>query len=115
MAFFITDVCKEAICGIITGSLEGLFGISLFSPVEAEEIYRLKKLSLSVMAKSNIVATDPALCQEIAKGSSTALQTFINQTPSEVVAASAAIVCEKAFLSRFKVALMGACLNLTGC
>jgi hypothetical protein len=115
MPAFITSICKEAVCGIVTGSLEGIFGISLFSPVEAEEIYRLKKLSLSVMAKSKIVASDPALCQEIANGSSTALQTFINQTPSEVVAASAAVVCQKAFLTRFKGVLMGACLNLTGC
>lgn len=117
MAFFLLKFfCKEAVCGNVTGSLEGMFGINLFSQVEAEVIYRLKKLSISRMSKPNIVPTDPALCQEIANGSSAApaLQTFMDQTSSsEIVAASALVVCEKTFLKRFKGVFMGACLNLT--
>ena len=112
----VKSFCQEAVCGIITGSLKGIFGINLFSQVEAEEIYRLKKLSMSGMLKPNIVPTDLALCQEIANGSSAALQTFMDQTSSsEIIAASALVVCEKAFLRRFKGVLISACLNLTGC
>jgi hypothetical protein len=116
MAFLMKSLCQDAVCGIVAGSLEGLFGITFFSPGETEEIYRLKRLSVSVMAKSKVVTTDPAICQEIAKGSSTALQTFMDQpSTSEIVAATALVVCEKAFLGRFKKVLMGACMNLTGC
>jgi hypothetical protein len=116
MAFLMQSLCKDAVCGIVEGSLEGIFGITLFSPGENEEIYLLKRLSLSGMAKSNLVTTDPAICQEISKGSSAALQTFMDQpSSSEIVAATALVVCEKAFLGRFKKVLMGACMNLTGC
>jgi hypothetical protein len=116
MAFLIPSFCQDAVCGIVVGSLEGIFGITFFSPGETEEIYRLKRLSLSEMAKSNLVNSDPAICQEISKGSSAALQTFIDQpSSSEIVAATTLVVCEKAFLGRFKKVLMGACMNLTGC
>jgi hypothetical protein len=114
--FLIKSFWKDAFCGIVAGSLEGICDISLFSPVEGEEMYSLKKLSLSLMGKSNIVPTDPAVCQEIAKGSSAALQTVMDQTSSsEIVAATVLVVCQKSFLIRFKGVLMGACINLTGC
>ena len=112
---WVKDVCTDALCGLAAGSIKGIFGISLFSASEVEEIESLKRLSLSLVSKSRNFTTDPSICEEIAKGSKSALKPVIDNAPSEAVAAGVAVVCEKAFRQRFRDVLMGACLNLAGC
>jgi len=116
---WIKDVCEDVICGGSLGVVKGVFGISLFTAAETEEINNLKKLALSVMEKSPEIVTDPAICEAIRKGQKSALDTFAKTASPEVVAAGAVtaaeLVCTKAFKQRFSDVLMGACMNLVGC
>jgi hypothetical protein len=116
---WIKDVCLDVLCGGTVGVVKGIFGVSLFTSSETEEIASLRVLALSVMGKSPQVLTDPVVCDGIRTGQKYALETFAKNAPQEVVAAgvvtAAELVCNKAFKQRFGEVLMGACLNLTGC
>jgi len=116
---WIKDVCEDVLCGGGLGVIKGIFGISLFSQSETEEIHNLKKLALSVMEKSPEIVTEPVVCEAIRQGQKSGLEAFAKKASPEVVAsgavAAAELVCNKAFKERFAEVLMGACLNLTGC
>jgi len=116
---WIKDVCEDIICGGSLGIVKGIFGISLFTEAETEEINNLKKLALSVMEKSPELVTEPIVCEAIRKGQKSALDTFAKNASPEAVAAgvvtAAELVCTKSFKERFTNVLMGACLNLVGC
>ena len=116
---WIKEVCEDAICGSCLGIVKGIFGISLFTQGETEEIYNLKKLALAVMEKSPEIVTEPVVCEAIRQGQKSGLEAFAKRASPEVVTAGAVaaaeLVCSKAFKQRFAVVLMGACLNLTGC
>lgn len=116
---WIKDVCEDAICGTSLGVVKGVFGISLFTPAETEEINSLKNLALSVMEKSPEIVTQPLVCEAIRKGQQSGLETFAKNASPEAVAAgvvtAAKLVCTKSFKKRFTEVLMGACMNLVGC
>jgi hypothetical protein len=116
---WIKEVCEDLVCGTALGMVKGIFGISLFTEAETEEIISLKKLALSVMAKSPEIVTEPIVCEAIRNGQKSALDTFAKNAPPESVAAgvitAAELVCTKAFKQRFTSVLMGACMNLVGC
>jgi hypothetical protein len=116
---WIKEVCVDAVCGASLGIVKGVFGISLFTDTETEEINNLKNLALSVMQKSPQIVTEPSICEAIQKGQKSALDTFSKNAPPEAVAAglvtAAELVCTKSFKQRFTDALMGSCLNLVGC
>jgi hypothetical protein len=116
---WIKDVCEDVLCGATLGLVKGIFGVSLFTASETEEIVSLKKLALSVVEKSPQMVTEPILCDAIKAGQKSALETFAKNAPPEAVAAgvvtAAELVCGKAFKQRFGEVLMGACLNLAGC
>ena len=65
---WIKEVCEDVVCGGGLGIVKGLFGISVFTEAEVEEINSLKKLALSVMEKSSKIVTDPVTCEAIKKG-----------------------------------------------
>ena len=113
------EVCEDVVCGGALGLTKGIFGVSLFTASETEEIMSLKQLALSVMDKSPEIITQPIVCDAIKKGQKSGLQTFTTNASPEAVKAgvvtAAELVCNKAFKSRFKEVLMGACLNLVGC
>lgn len=101
---------------MITGILKGTLGYDLYSPKEFSDIDILKKLTASLLSKSEPFVNDPALCKEIIEtGSVPALKQALKNVPSEAIAAGGAIVCEYAFRERMQKVLMGACLNLVGC
>jgi hypothetical protein len=115
-------VCKDIIGGICVGGLQGLFGISLFTPEEAVEVANLQKLALSMIEKAPKIAkeaTQPAVCEAIREGQKSALNSVLAKAPADAAAvgavAAAELVCNKAFSARFADVLMGACLNLVGC
>jgi hypothetical protein len=114
-----TDVCKDLACGSSLGVVKGIFGISLFTAEETEEINSLKKLALSVMQKSPDIVTEPHVCDAIRNGQQSGLDSFVKNASPEAVAAgvvaAAEVVCTKSFKERFTDVLMGACLNLVGC
>ena len=116
---WIKEVCENVICGGGLGVFKGVFGISLFTEAEAEEIHSLKKLALSVIEKSPEIVTEPIICEGIRNGQKAALDTFSKHASPEAVAAgvvtAAELVCNKSFKERFTGVLMGACLNLVGC
>jgi len=116
---WIKDVCGDVLCGSGLGVVKGIFGISLFTEAETEEINSLKKLALSVMEKSPQIVTEPIVCQAIQNGQKSALDVFAKNASPEAVAAgvviAAELVCTKSFKQRFTNVLMGACLNLVGC
>lgn len=116
---WIKEVCEDVFCGGGLGVIKGVFGVSLFTSAETEEIHSLKKLALSVIEKSPKIETDPLVCQAIRKGQKSGLDTFVKNAPPEAVAAgittAAELVCTKSFKQRFREVLMGACLNLVGC
>jgi len=116
---WLKDVCEDAICGSSLGIVKGVFGISLFTQAETEEINNLKTLALSVMEKSPEIVTEPIVCEAIRKGQKSALDTFAKNASPEAVAAgvvtAAELVCAKSFKQRFTDVLMGACMNLVGC
>ncbi|MFT5250285.1 MAG: hypothetical protein ACI93P_002020 [bacterium] len=47
--------------------VKGIFGLSLFTKSEMEDIISLKKLALSVMEKAPKTATEPIVCEGIRK------------------------------------------------
>jgi hypothetical protein len=116
---WLENVCTDAICGSALGIINGVFGLSLFTSQEVEEINSLKKLALSVMEKTPEFSTEPVICEAIKNGQQTGLETFMKNAPPEVASTAVVtvidIVCRKAFKERFKDVLMGACLNLIGC
>lgn len=116
---WIKDVCEDVVCGGTVGVIKGIFGVSLFTASETEEILSLKKLTLSVMEKSPQIVTEPIICEAIKAGQKSALETFAKNAPPEAVAASvvatAELVCGKAFKQRFGEVLIGAYMNLAGC
>jgi hypothetical protein len=116
---WIKEVCEDIVCGGSLGIVKGVFGISLFTQAETEEIHNLKKLALSVMEKSPEIVTEPIVCEAIRKGQKSALDTFAKNASPEAVAAgvvtAAELVCTKSFKQRFTDVLMGACMNLVGC
>ena len=99
--------------------MKGVFGLSLFTESEIEEIISLKKLALCVMEKAPEIAIAPLVCEGIRNGQKSALETFTNSLSPEAVAlgvgAAAELVCTKSFKERFTGVLMSACLNLVGC
>lgn len=115
----IREVCEDVLCGGSLGVVKGIFGVSFFTTSETEEIFNLKKLTLSVMEKSPEIVTEPVVCEAIRQGQKSALETFAKNAPPEAVAADAVtaanLVCGKAFKTRFTEVLMGACLNIVGC
>lgn len=122
----VKDVCGDVVCGSCLGLVKGVFGVSLFTTAETEEINSLKSLALSVMQKSPEVIkdnADAAVCQRVKTGNQatrkTALEQFTkNASPEDVTAgvvATAELVCKKSFYARFAGVLKGACLNLLGC
>ena len=98
---WIKDLCEDVFCGGGLGVVKGVFGISLFTEAEAEEIHNLKNLALSVMEKSPEIITDPVICEAIEKGQKSALETFAKNQPPEVIAAgvipAAKLICNKSF------------------
>ena len=116
---WIKEVCEDAICGSTLGIVKGIFGTSMFTEAETEEIVNLKKLALSVMEKSPKIVTEPVVCEAIREGQKSALDTFAKNASPEAVAAgvvtAAELVCTKSFKQRFADVLMGACMNLVSC
>jgi hypothetical protein len=116
---WIKDVCVNVICGGTLGIVRGIFGVSLFTADEVQEIDSLKRLALSVMEKAPKTATDPIICDAIKNRHENALEIFAKNASPEAVAAgviaTADVVCGKAFKERFTSVLIGACLNLIGC
>ena len=115
----IQDFGVDAICGGCLGFAKGVFGVSLFTTEEVEEINSLKNLALSVMRKSPDITTDPVVCEAIRKGQKSGLETFAKNASPEAIAAgvvsAAELVCTKAFKQRFACVLKGACLNIVSC
>lgn len=115
---WIKEVCADVVCGGALGVAKGVFGVSLFTASETEEIVSLKKLTLSVMEKSPKIVTEPVMCEAIRQGQQSALETFAKNAPPEAVAAGvvteAELVCGKALKTRFTEVLRGA-MNLVGC
>lgn len=119
MAWF-KEVCSDLVCGCVLGIMDGIFGVPLFTGPEVKEITAFNKLAASIIEKSGeIGGTDAAICQGIRNGQMSALETFSKNPPQEVVQAGAVVaaevICSKAFKSRFRTVLIGACLNLVGC
>jgi len=116
---WVRTVCEDAVCGCFLGITKGVFGVSLYTAEEAEEIANLKKLTLSVLEKSSKIVTEPIVCEAIRQGQKSALETFAKNAPAEAINAGVVtlseLVCREAFKTRFKEVLMGACLNLVGC
>lgn len=116
---WIKDVCIDAVCGICLGVCQGVFGMSLFTSEELEEVNNLKNLAVSVIEKSTPIVSDPAVCEGIRSGKKYALDIFRKNASPEVVAAgvvsAAELVCNKSFKQRFADVLTGACLNIVGC
>ena len=86
---------------------------------EAEEIYNLKKLALSVMEKSPEIVTNLIVCEAIKQGQKSARDTFTKNLSTEAVSVGVVIVaeliCTKFFKQRFTGILMVACMTLVGC
>jgi len=116
---WIKEFCEDAVCGSCLGLVKGVFGISLFTSSETEEINSLKTLALSTIEKAPEFTTDALVCEGIKKGQKAALDQFTSKASPEMVAAgvvtAAELVCTKSFKSRFAEVLTGACLNLAGC
>ena len=116
---WIQEFVEDAICGGALGVVKGLFGVSIFTAAETEEIHSLKKLALSVVEKAPDFTTDALVCEGIRKGQKAALNQFADKASPEMIAAgvvtAAELVCAKSFKARFASVLTGACLNLVGC
>lgn len=100
---WIKEVCEDTICGSALRLVKGIFGISLFTASETEEINSLKKLALSTIEKAPEFSTDPFLCEGIKKGQQIALDKFVSGASPEMVSAgivtAAELVCNKSFKS----------------
>jgi hypothetical protein len=116
---WIKNVCEDVLCGGSLGIVKGVFGVSIFTESETEEINSLKQLALSVMEKAPKIATEPIICDGIRNGHKSALEAFTKGLSPEAVAVgvgtAAELVCTKSFKERFAGVLMGACLNLVNC
>lgn len=64
-----------------------MFGVSLFTTAEAEEIHHLKSLALSVLEKSPEIIGKPVICEAIRNGQKAGLDAFAKQASQEMVAA----------------------------
>ena len=53
---WLKEICEDVVCGGALGIVKGVFGISLFTETETEEINSLKELALSVLEKSPEIA-----------------------------------------------------------
>lgn len=102
--------------------MDGIWGISLFTGPETQEINSLDKLAASLMEKSNEIiggTTDAAICEGIRNDQMSALETFSRNAPPEAIqvgiVAAAEVICKKSFQNRFREVLLGACINLVGC
>ena len=115
----IKDICTDVLCGGSLGVVKGVFGFSMFTESETEEINALKNLALSVKEKAPQIATESLVCEGIRNGQKSALETFTNNLSPQSIAvglgAAAELVCTKSFKARFTGVLMGACMNLVGC
>lgn len=116
---WIKELCEDVICGTCLGLTKGVFGISVFTATETEEINSLKKLALSTIEKAPEFTTDALVCEGLKKSQKTALDQFTSNASPEMVAAgvvtAAELICTKSFKARFSEVLTGACLNLVGC
>lgn len=112
-------MCGDVICGGALGVVRGIFDVSLFTASETEEIMNYKPLALSVMEKAPEIITKPIIYETIKEGQKLGLEIFAKSASPEVVTdgifAAAEVVCIKAFSTRFRKVLLGACLDLTGC
>jgi hypothetical protein len=70
------------------GIVKGVFGLSIFTESETEEINSLKKLALSVMEKAHEIVTEPIICEGIRNGQKSALETFTKRLSPGAVAAA---------------------------
>lgn len=113
------ELCNDLVCGGTVGIAKGVFGISLFTESEMDEIISLKKLAISVMKKAPKIVTEVDICKGIENGQQAALNDFTNGLSPEAIAAgvgvAAELVCNKSFKQRFADVLMSACTNLVGC
>jgi len=113
------EACFEAGCGLCLGFLKGVWGVSLYTAQEFEEVESLKRLTESVLKKSSEFITEESVCEGIKDGSVKALAKFKSNLPTETVeagvGAAATLVCKKAFLPRFREILMDACVTITHC
>ena len=102
---WIKDICVDALCGASLGVVKGIFGISVFTESEIDEINSLKQLALSVMKKAPEILTEPIVCDGIRNGQKSALDTFTKGLSPEAVAVrvgtAAKLVCTKSFKERF--------------
>lgn len=105
---WIKEVCEDAVYGSCLGLMKGIFGISLFTSVSAEEIVSFKKLAIATIEKAPEFTTDALVCEGIKKGQKAALDQFTNKASPEMVAAgvvtAAELVCTKSFKCRFAAA-----------
>jgi hypothetical protein len=62
---WIREVCVNVLCDGSLGIVKGVFGISLFTESETEEINSLKQLALSVMEKAPEIVTGLIVCEGI--------------------------------------------------
>lgn len=102
---WIREVCEDALYGTCLGLVKGIFGESLFTSAETQEIASLKELALSTIEKAPEFTTDALVCEGIRKGQKAALDQFSNKASPEMVAAgvvtAAELVCTKSFKARF--------------
>jgi hypothetical protein len=84
---WIKDVCTDILCGGSLGIVKGVFGLSIFTESETEEINSLRQLAVSVMKKAPKIATEPIICEGIRNGQKSALETFTKRLSPEAVAA----------------------------
>ena len=64
---YIQNIYIDAICGSTLGLVKGLFGVSVFTEAEVEEIYSLKQLALSVLEKDPKLQTESIVCESIVR------------------------------------------------
>jgi hypothetical protein len=95
-------LCTDVLCGGSLGIVKGVFGLSIFTESETEEIVSLKKLALSVMQKAPEIVTEPIICEGIRNGPKSALETFTKRLSPEGVAAGVGTAAEYYVLNRLR-------------
>ena len=83
------EVREDAICGTTLSLIKGVFGVSLFTRAEVDEINDLKKLTFEIVEKSTKMTTDQLICDGIIKEQAFTLEKFVKTTPLETVTAGA--------------------------